>query len=503
MGGASRSDTHAKPNPLPGPTPSAFLLTCKSFRAELLQILTEVCMDAFQRELMRRSPLAGAVLEIYDFVFDDQLLNSIYDSHRGHCYEDKLVFTDFLRLMRDALLRHGGSAHKLFVQLETDDAEPIDESNFYRKLARTPVEVSRALLRECSGRLATLMPVSVATLPACFDGFEAIIGDGKRIKNAAKRLKPTRGYSGKLLGAKALVAVNLRSGMAVAMNDSLDGQTNDVPLVQGLMEQLHQIIPRPMLSIWDRQFDDARTFRRLSARPGDAFVVRTHQSHSIVVESCVQTRDALGRQVLDEIVMMGRGAQAMRVRRITLLRGGPDEEDVALMTNLLERGSFPAADLLELYRRRWGIEEVFQQVTETFSLSHLIGSAPKAVLLQFAYCLLLYNLMQVIKAYVAEDGRVLASVVSMIYLFSDVREELAAWAYHAGDVVWPRQRRDAAAMRQRLAELLEGVWNPVAYTKASDKKRRGKPKKKLRLHGGHTSVQRLLEGKVKLVAAQN
>jgi hypothetical protein len=459
-------------------------------------------MDAFQRELMRRSPLAGAVLEIYDFVFDDRLLDSIYAGHRGRCYEDKLAFTDFIRLMRDALLRHGGSAHKLFVKLETNDIQPIDESNFYRKLARTPVEVSRALLRECTGRLAELMPASVATLPACFDGFEAIAGDGKKIKNAAKRLKPTRGYSGKLLGAKALVAVNLRSGMAIAMNDSLDGQTNDVPLVQGLMDQLHQTIGRPMLSVWDRQFDDARTFRRLSARQGDAFVVRTHQCHPIVVESSVQTRDAQGRQVLDEIVMMGRDRQAIRLRRITLLRESDGGEDVVLLTNLLERRSFPAADLLELYRRRWGIEQVFQQVTETFSLSHLIGSAPKAVLLQFAYCLLLYNLMQVIKAYVAQDGAVLASVVSMIYLFSDVREELTAWAYHAGNVAWPRQRRDAAAMQQRLAQLLDGVWNPVAYTKASDKKPRGKPKKKIRLHGGHTSVQRLLEGKVKLVVAQ-
>ena len=37
-----------------------------------------------------------------------------------------------------------------------------------------------------------------AGLPGCFDAFEVIVGDGKKIKNAAKRLKPARGYSGKL-----------------------------------------------------------------------------------------------------------------------------------------------------------------------------------------------------------------------------------------------------------------------------------------------------------------
>ena len=53
-------------------------------------------------------------------------------------------------------------------------------------------------------------------------------------------------------------------------------------------------------------------------------------------------------------------------------------------------------------------------------------------------------------------------------------------------------------MRDRLAELLRGSWDPVAYTKASDKKPRGKPKPKPLLRGGHSSVQRILDGCVVL-----
>jgi Transposase DDE domain len=455
-------------------------------------------MNTFEQELMRRSPLAAAVLEMSDFIFDDQLLDSIYARHRGRCYEDVLGFADFLRLMRDALVRHGGSAHKLFIELESGDAEPIHESNFYRKLARTPVALSRALLREGTQRLASLMPSDVVALSACFDGFAVIIGDGKKIKNAAKRLKPTRGYSGKLLGAKALVAIDVRSGMAIAMSDSLDGMTNDVPLVPALMDQVRQVIEKPVLSIWDRQFDDVRTLGRLSTRQGDAFLVRMKQSHTTwVLESAVRSVDGQGRQVLDEIGILGKGKQAMRVRRVTLFRE-KGEENVELLTNLTDRTRFPVAQVLELYKKRWGIEQVFQQVTETFSLSHLIGSSPKAALLQFSFCLLLYNLMQVVKAYVAKDGGVLATTVSMFYLFDDVRQELLSWAYHT-DGNWPRAHHDAASLRRRLHELLKGVWNPIRYTKASDRKPRRKRPPPLRLHGGHTSVQRLLEGRAKLV----
>ncbi|MDP9175106.1 MAG: hypothetical protein M3O30_14760 [Planctomycetota bacterium] len=102
-----------------------------------------------------------------------------------------------------------------------------------------------------------------------------------------------------------------------------------------------------------------------------------------------------------------------------------------------------------------------------------------------------------VKLYVAEDGAALVATVSMFCLFKDIRRELQAWAYHGG--VWTRQHRTTAQMRQRLSELLRGSWDPIAYTKASDKKPRPKRPPPLRLHGGHSSVQRLLEGKARVI----
>ena len=462
-------------------------------------------MGAFEMELLRRSPLAACVLEISDYLFEPQMLDWIWERYRGRCYEGVLGFEQFLQLTRDALVRHGGSAHQLFLDLERDDEHPVDESNFYRKLSNMPVELSRGLLRQSTARLRGLLPpdADACQLPRCFDGFELIAGDGKKIKRAAKRLKPTRGYSGKLIGAKALVGLDLRSGMAVAMSDSLDGMTNDVPLVPALMEQLRQVIAGPMVSVWDRQFDDARTLGHLCFRPGDAYLVRMNPKYAFELESVVETRDAQGRLIRDEIGTLvkgktkGKACVRIRVRRVTLFRPG-EGDDVILLTNLLDRDAFPAADLLALYRHRWGIEVVFQQVTETFALQHLIGSSPRAVLFQFAYCLLLYNLVQLVKLYVADDGGVLAAAVSTFYLFNDIRRELEAWAYHGGP--WTRRGcRDAGQMRTRLGELLKGSWNPIAYTKASDKKPRPKPPPPRRLHGGYSSVQRCLEGRARVI----
>ena len=46
---------------------------------------------------------------------------------------------------------------------------------------------------------------------------------------------------------------------------------------------------------------------------------------------------------------------------------------------------------------------MFQQVTEVFGLEHLIGTRPEGVIFQFAMCLLLYNLIQVVRGAIAVE----------------------------------------------------------------------------------------------------
>jgi hypothetical protein len=466
-------------------------------------------MDAFERELTGRLPLAVAALEMFDFAFDRRLLDDVYERHRGRCYTDALEFPDLVALVRRCLLEHGGSGHRACVEARRAGTLGVDESSFYRKLANAPVAVSRALLRRCTARLTGLVDAPRADLlPACFDALEPVVLDGKKVKRAARRLKPTRGYKGALLGAKALVAMPLRTGLAVAMSDSLDGEANDVPLVPELLPQVREVIPGPILWVADRQFGGLGVPPQLTARVGDHFVLRVSRATTFTPDPARparHTRDADGRAVADEVGTLGKGPRALRVRRVTLRRPGADGGgDVVLVTDLLDHRAHPAADLLKLYRRRWGIERMFQQVTQTFALDHLIGCSPRAVLFQFALCLLMYNLAQVLRRYVAADGRVDAEAVSTHALFYDLRRELAAWSYlglpapAAGAI----PRGDPAAMRGRLAALLAGSWDAVAYPKAVDKKPRAKPPDRRSLHGGHTSVQRLLDGRVKVRATR-
>ena len=112
------------------------------------------------------------------------------------------------------------------------------------------------------------------------------------------------------------------------------------------------------------------------------------------------------------------------VRRITLPR--PGEETVLLVTDLLDGEAYPGADLLAAYLLRWQIETVFQQITEVFELRHLIGCTPEATVFQASLCLVVYNLLQVVRGYIAQ-GRPEPTPVAALStenLFEDLHEEL-------------------------------------------------------------------------------
>jgi IS4 transposase len=88
------------------------------------------------------------------------------------------------------------------------------------------------------------------------------------------------------------------------------------------------------------------------------------------------------------------GCRRRYVRRITLER--PGEEEVALLTDLLDAELWPATDLLSVYLTRWQIENVFQAITEVFALRHLMGCTARATVFQASLCLLMYNVLQVL-----------------------------------------------------------------------------------------------------------
>jgi len=454
-------------------------------------------MDAFCKEAMKRLPLAESLMTLWAYVFSYQRLQAIWEEHRGRCYESVISFPVMVRLVADALLNYNSGRESFRKGIEKGVLVASVQAA-YKKLGNIPRALSEAFLRVVTHALRETFPSWAEWKnPTSLSAFRIVIYDGKAIKKVAKRLKPLRGLPGGMLGGRALVAIDWATGLAVAMRADEDGDANDVKYVKELAPQVAQELPGPRLSVSDCGFCDLEQPRHFTAAEGDHFLFRQHPKLKFHADAAEKSRSgalATGEKYIETWGWIGseKDARRRRVRRIELLLA--TGKSVVLFTDLLDADRYPAIDLLWVYRERWEIERLFQKVTEVFGLSHLIGGTPSACIFQFAFCMVLYNTIQVIRGYIAKTQNREPSEVSSEMLFRDVIRQLIAWnefipaqtteEYFAEPPTLP----DTQAL---LEDRLGQVWSSTWLAAPSQPLHRVTLKKRSR---SHNSVYRILHG---------
>ena len=174
-------------------------------------------MDGLFKSVVRRLPLAEAVLRSLEFVCHSDFLEQVFQRYRGRSYEKIISFTLFVQLIADSLVEFDGSGRKSFQRAKAQEDLKASPRAVYGKLSRLPIELSLGFLAESTARLREIFPVSRigASIPRSLRGMEVLVHDGKKIKHVAKRLKALRKVRGHVLGGKLVVTLSLNSGMAV------------------------------------------------------------------------------------------------------------------------------------------------------------------------------------------------------------------------------------------------------------------------------------------------
>lgn len=453
------------------------------------------------RQILDRLPLADATLNILSHVLSPAALDDVFRKHRGRSFEHILSFSTFVGLICDALLQHNGSGRQSFQRAQEQGTLPTSREAVYAKLRRIPMSLSLGFLESTGGRLQTLFPDTAIAwkVPPSLRRFTPVILDGKTIKKVAKRLNATRAAQGKISGGKLLVALLPESGLVLTMAADLDGEANEARLVPQLLQRIETLLLGARLWIVDRQFGDPVQIERFLQREGDHVLARWDGKTSFTADperSVIRGRDHKGREVIQEWGYFGAETNKRRryMRRITLLRFG--EEDVVLLTDLLDEETYPADELLESYLARWGIERVFQKITEVFALNHLIGSTAQATIFQAAFCFALYNVIQVILGHIASQRQEIALTdeISSEQVFNDTRRQLIATCELVDmDELAQSVRRDwnPKELIEWISERLNGVWTN-RWAKTKNKKARPKKPEVGSCYGAHNSVHRLV-----------
>jgi Transposase DDE domain len=439
----------------------------------------------FSAAALQRLPLADSVWRLLHFTMDDAWLEGLWDRRRGRCYERELKFSTLAHLIGAALLEHDGSGRQAFERGQEAAVLPVSITSAYDKLGHLPPAVSEDFLQEGARKISAVLPAAPAVdpLPGCWADFTVFGADGKAIKHVKRLLKPLRGLQAGILGARASVGLDLRTGLAVAMVGHLDGEAGEAGT--------------SWLVVLDR-LDCNLSFPREVLRAGGHFLIRYCSNTTFVPDPARparEGRDGPGHRVVQEWGWLGKVETGDRlyVRRITKdLPGGPE---ISVVTDLLDEEKYPAEAVLATYRARWGMEEVFHQITDVFALRHLIGTQPKAVLFQLAFCLLLSDALQVVRAHLASHQGCEAKAISNEKLFYDVKRQLVAvnelveldeLLALLGEVP------TALELRAGLSAALRGAWSQ-RWWKAPSSRRGGHQKVKVRVLGNHTSTYRVLQ----------
>jgi hypothetical protein len=270
----------------------------------------------FDRAVLARLPLAEAVLTLWLWMTRKSSLDALFRQHRGRCYEDTLSFALVVPLVADALLQHGGSGRKRFTRSREQGELSATIPAAEQKLSRLPLPLSAAFLSDATQRLSAVAPPQAwEAIPESLRAFVPSAVDGKVVKKVPKRLRPLRSPRGGLLGGKALGALDLARGLAVALATDPDGETKDAKRVPGLVPQVQKLSEEEVI-LWlgDRPFCDLNQTDQFGAGENH-FLVRYHSQvgfHREPARSVQRGTDNQGRPWREEWGWLGAAGQKKR-----------------------------------------------------------------------------------------------------------------------------------------------------------------------------------------------
>jgi Transposase DDE domain len=292
------------------------------------------------------------------------------------------------------------------------------------------------VVRRAVGRFACVWAVDGTTLEALF-----------------KKVGLLRGAEGAVLGGKLEAVLDLATKLPVALWLDGDAAAND----KRFLERLQAVLPANALLVMDRGFYSFPFFDRLSDS-GRWFVTRARSLAALEVERVLLDSPT----ARDRVVRLGAYRSNPCRRPVRLVEVQVRGTWRAYLTNVLDPQALSAADVVDLYGRRWKIEEASLLTKRLLGLSYLWAGAFNAVAMQVWATWLLYAALVDLTDAVAEeleqplDALSLEMVYRGLYHFTvafakdQARDPVAYLAHPANRDLGVLKRRRKSRERTRL-----------------------------------------------------
>jgi IS4 transposase len=447
--------------------------------------------NAFGRFLAQR-PMAVMARGVLEHLLDPAHVDAVFAAAAERGYQKELLFSTLVDLFADVVLRVEPSVHAAYQRRQAEVG--VSAAALYRKLNGVEPAVSAALVADSARRARAVIDRLGAARDPWLPGYRCRVVDGNHLAGTEHRLKELRATWAAPLPGRALVVLDPEGMLATDVVLTPDGHAGERALLPALVPL---VAPR---DVWiaDRNFCTLGFLFGVAGRLG-FFVVRQHGSLDGELIGARKRRGRVhtGAVFEQKVRLTDPETGRSRVwRRVTVELKEPTRDgdrELHLLTSL-PAAVASARAVCDLYRRRWTLETVFQEITTTLACEHPTLGYPRAALFGFCLALLAYNAASVLKAALraAHGAAAVTETVSGYYIALEVRQAADGLgvAIPAGEWVG-FGTATAAAMAAWLGTAAAGV-DLRRYRKHPRGPKKPPPEKAAYQNGGHVSTERLL-----------
>ena len=442
-------------------------------------------------KLLEASPVSVMMRGIVENLFHAERLDRLFEETAVSQYTRKLPFSTVAEVMGEVVFNISPSVGASLQ--ERWETLPVSRKAFYQKLNAIEPAVSAVLVRDSAKRLEPVirrLGIRSELLP----GYRVRILDGNHFSATEHRIEETRSETAAPLPGQALAVLDPDLRLCIDVFPCEDGHAQERSL-------LDQVLPSVRLrDLWiaDRNFCTLGFLFGITKNFG-RFLIRLHKNLPLKLvgkrkdKGRIETGRVFEQQA--EFIEPGTGRK-LRGRCITVELDEPTRDgewEIRIVTNLPIKDA-SAPKVARLYRKRWSIETMFQEMTEQLTCEIKTLAYPKAAVFAFCLALTAWNALSVIHAALrsVHGEKTVEETVSGYYLALEISQ-----VYHGMMIAIPEEKwivfRGLTATQ--LATILKQLARRVSlpkYKKHPRGPKRPQPPRHYSGNGKHVATARLL-----------
>jgi IS4 transposase len=450
-----------------------------------------VLSTIFER-FVKAAPACVMHRALMENIFAAEKLDAVFRDAAELQYERELLFSTLVALTSQVVCRVSANTRSAY--LSQRERITVSVGAVYQKLRNVEPRTSRALVQHTARQASALIDRCKGSRTPLLPGYNTLILDGNHLGKTEHRLKVLRKTSAGALPGQSLVVLDPLRMVIADLIPCEDGHAQE----RSLLGQVLEIVKPRDLWIEDRNFCTLGFLFGVAARQA-CYLVRQHGRmpwKPLENKARYVGRSETGRVYEERIELRNpETGRVTQVRRITVRLKSPTRDgdsEIHLLTNLPAKVS--ALKVAALYRKRWTLEQAFNELTTHLRCELNTLGYPKAALFGFCVAVAAYNLLAATKGALrgVHGEEKLEKEVSNLYLTKEINTVYGGMMVAVPPTEWEEfQTLSSAKLATQLLCWARGA-DLRNYPKSSRGPKKPKPKRP-NAQFQHVATARLLD----------